>query len=71
MHDTIITICIWLTVTALANLVAHRSQVDSWCEKRPRLAAALKAMRAIGLDPWMIMQSVSLALRGRLPGVKP
>lgn len=61
------TLATWAIVTALANLAAHRSQVDDWCDGRPRLAAALKVLRGIGVDPWLIIQGVSLLLRGRLP----
>ncbi len=67
MQQTLITIGIWLAATALLNLLAHRSQVDAWCERRPRLAAVLKVMRGMGLDPWLLVQALSLALRGRLP----
>ena len=67
MQQTLITIGIWLAATALLNLLAHRSQVDAWCERKPRLAAALKVMRGMGLDPWLMVQALSLALRGRLP----
>lgn len=72
MNQTITTIALWLLTTALLNLVAHRSQVDAWCLRRPKLAAALKVLRGIGLDPWLLIQGISLALRGRLPeGLRP
>lgn len=57
----------WLLVTGLVNLLAHRSQVDAWCEARPRLAAFLKFARGIGFDPWLLVQGSCLALKGRLP----
>jgi hypothetical protein len=57
----------WLLATALVNLVAHKSQVDSWCEKRPKLAAVLKLFRAVGFDPWLLVQSLSLFVKGKLP----
>lgn len=62
-----IVVLMWLAVTALVNLVAHRSQVDAWCEKRPKLAAVLKLMRGLGLDPWLLVQGLTLLLKGRLP----
>lgn len=67
MQQTLTTIGIWLAATALVNLLAHRSQVDAWCERFPRIAATLKVMRGLGLDPWLLVQALSLALRGRLP----
>jgi hypothetical protein len=72
MQQTLTTIAIWLLTTALLNLVAHRSQVDSWCERRPKLAAVLKLFRGVGLDPWLLIQGLTLAFRSRLPlGLRP
>ncbi len=57
----------WLLATCLVNLVARRSQVDAWCEKRPRIAAVLKICRAFGFDPWLLIQGLSLIVIGKLP----
>jgi hypothetical protein len=57
----------WLLATALVNLIAHKSQVNSWCEKNPKLAAVLKIMRGMGCDPWLLIQGLCLAVIGRLP----
>lgn len=51
----------------ISLLVARKSQIDAWAESKPRLAALLKAMRALGLDPWMLLQALSLLFRKRLP----
>lgn len=40
-------------VTGVANLLlSNKSQVELWAETHPKLAAAMKLLRAIGLDPW-------------------
>jgi hypothetical protein len=62
-----ITIGYWLLATGLVNLVARKSQVEAWCEKRPRLAAVLKVLRGIGFDPWLIIQAAALWTTGKLP----
>lgn len=48
-------------------LFARRSQVDSWCNAHPRVAAILKLSRGLGHDPWQMLQAAALWLRGRLP----
>jgi hypothetical protein len=58
---------LYVASALLSLLLGRRSQVDAWAEKHPRIAAALKLMRAVGLDPWLALQSLSLAVKGRLP----
>jgi hypothetical protein len=65
--STVVAILWWLFATACVNLVAHKSQVNEWCEKRPRLAGLLKLMRGVGCDPWLLLQAVTLWVKGRLP----
>ncbi len=61
-----------ISITFLVNLaLGYRSQFDGWAEKNPRAAAILKAFRATGIDPWMLLQSLSLALKKKLPVEKP
>lgn len=58
----------WLALSFVINLLfAKRSQLDHWAEANPRIAALLKLMRAVGIDPWMMLQAASLFVRGRLP----
>lgn len=45
----------------------RRSQIDAWCEKRPRVAGVLKILRGLGVDPWLIIQGLTLLAKGRLP----
>lgn len=58
---------LWLAAGALSLVLSRRSQIDSWAEAHPRVAGALKLLRSLGLDPWMLLQSISLIIRGRLP----
>lgn len=65
---TIIAVAMYLAITGLLNLIiGHKSQIDAWAESKPRLAAVLKLLRSAGFDPWMLIQSVSLAVSKRLP----
>ena len=57
----------WCVVTAAVNVTAHMSQIDKWCEARPRLAGTLKILRGMGFDPWLILQGFTLWAKGRLP----
>jgi len=60
-------LALYLLSGLFSMLFARRSQVDAWAESHPRLAAVLKLLRSLGLDPWMLLQSLSLLVRGRLP----
>jgi hypothetical protein len=57
----------WLLLGALSLLVSRKSQIDAWAEKNPRAAGAMKLLRSLGIDPWMLVQSLTLIFRGRLP----
>lgn len=48
-------------------LFTGRSRIDAWAEKNPRLAAAMKWLRGVGIDPWLLLASATLAVKGRLP----
>jgi hypothetical protein len=58
---------LWLASGVLSAALAKRSQIDAWCEQRPRLAGFLKLLRSTGLDPWMFVQAVTLIVKARLP----
>lgn len=60
-------IVLYLTLGVVSLLLAYRSQLDEWAESNPRVAGTLKLMRSVGIDPWMLLQGLSLILRGRLP----
>lgn len=57
----------WILGTGLVNLLAHRSQVNAWCEVRPKLAGLFKLTRSLGFDPWLLIQGATLWVKGRLP----
>ena len=49
-------------------LYGHRSQVDAWCNANPKRAAIMKIIRGLlPIDPWLIIQGISLIFKGKLP----
>lgn len=66
--EFVLAVAIYGGITSVLNaLLARRSQIDTWAEANPKRAAALKLLRGIGLDPWMIVQALALWFKGRLP----
>jgi hypothetical protein len=63
----------WILISlALAYCVlqvayGRRSQIDSWCEARPKVAGVMKLLRAVLPDPWLLVQGLTLLVKGRLP----
>lgn len=57
----------WLIFGVLSLALSRQSQIDAWVEQHPRIAGMMKLLRALGLDPWMAAQALSLLIRGRLP----
>jgi hypothetical protein len=62
---------LWLVAGVLSLVLSRRSQIDAWAEQHPRIAGVMKLLRSLGLDPWMLVQSLSLIVRGRLPEPPP
>lgn len=60
-------LALWLASGVLSTLLAKRTQIDHWCEARPRVAGLLKLVRGFGLDPWQVVQGVALIVKGALP----
>ena len=45
---------LWPALSALLNIVLRARTAEQWafmCEEMPRLAAALRLLRALGVDP--------------------
>lgn len=58
----------WGVISTLLSLaIAERSRVDAWAERHPRLAAVLKILRGLGVDPWHLIAAASLLVSKRLP----
>lgn len=57
----------YLAFGLLSLVLSKRSQLDGWVESNPRAAGVMKLFRAIGVDPWMIVQGFTLVVKGRLP----
>jgi hypothetical protein len=62
---------LWLVAGVLSLVLSRRSQIDAYAEMHPRVAGIMKLLRSLGLDPWMLLQSLSLIVRGRLPEPPP
>ncbi len=61
----------YAALTGIFNLIfANKSQINAWCEANPRLAAALKITRALGLDPQHLWAALALVVKKRLPAVQ-
>ena len=49
-------------------LLGHRSQLDSWVLKHPKMGGFLKVIRCIlPCDPWLFISGCTLILKGTLP----
>lgn len=59
---------IWAAASGILNLlIGERSRVDAWALRNPRLASILKAIRAIGIDPWLLVSALNLLVKKQLP----
>jgi hypothetical protein len=49
-------------------LLGKRSQLDSWVMAHPKVGGVLKLIRGfIPGEPWMIIQGITLIIKGTLP----
>jgi hypothetical protein len=64
-------VLLYLVSGIVSLILANKSQIDGWANANPRLAGILKLMRGLGLDPWLLLQSLSLLILGRLPQKPP
>ena len=58
---------IWPALSALLNVVLRARTAEQWafmCEEMPRLAAALRLLRALGVDPVKAVRSVQELVAG-------
>jgi hypothetical protein len=60
-------IALALVYCVLQIAYGRRSQIDSWCEARPKVAGMMKILRAVLPDPWLLVQGLTLLVKGRLP----
>ncbi|MCK9567769.1 hypothetical protein M0R72_02315 [Candidatus Pacearchaeota archaeon] len=62
---------VWIAfiVLYICNLLlGHRSQLDSWVTANPKIGGFFKLVRGfLPADPWLIIQGVSLLVKGTLP----
>ena len=66
--NVLLTFAAYAAITGLLNLLlSERSRVDAWAEAHPRVAAVLKLLRGLGLDPWHLVAAASLFFTKKLP----
>lgn len=70
--NVLLTFAAYAVITGLLNLLlSERSRVDAWAEAHPKVAALLKLLRGLGLDPWHLIAAALLFFKGKLPSPKP
>jgi hypothetical protein len=60
-------IVLFVAYLALHIAYGKRSQIDTWCNSRPRIAGFMKIVRGVFPDWWTFIQGLSLVILGRLP----
>ena len=58
---------IWPAISALLNIVLRARTAEQWavvCEEMPRMAAFIRLLRALGLDPVKAIRSVQELVAG-------
>ena len=69
MHERveIWTVFLWPALSALLNIVLRARTAEQWafmCEEMPRLAACIRLLRALGVDPAKAIRSVQALVAG-------
>jgi len=58
---------IWPAITGILNIILRTRTPEEWverCERHPRLAAFTRLLRATGLDPVKMVQSIGQFVAG-------
>jgi hypothetical protein len=58
---------IWPAITGILNIILRTRTPQEWverCERHPRLAAFTRLLRATGLDPVKMVQSIGQFVAG-------
>lgn len=58
---------IWPAITGVLNVILRTRTPEEWverCERHPRLAAFTRLLRATGLDPVKMVQSIGEFVQG-------
>jgi hypothetical protein len=69
MHERveILTVFLWPALSALLNIVLRARTAEQWaftCSEMPRLAAVIRLLRALGVDPAKAIRSVQELVAG-------
>jgi hypothetical protein len=60
-HVQLWAVFIWPAITGVLNIILRTRTPEEWverCERHPRLAAFTRLLRATGLDPVKMVQSI-------------
>ena len=60
-HVELWAVFIWPAITGVLNIILRTRTPEEWverCERHPRLAAFTRLLRATGLDPVKMVQSI-------------
>ena len=60
-HVELWAVFIWPAITGILNVILRTRTPEEWverCERHPRLAAFTRLLRATGLDPVKMVQSI-------------
>lgn len=58
----------WIVLSAVLNLALRARTADQWiewCDRFPRLASALRLMRAVGVDPAKMLEAGAAVVNGK------
>ena len=69
MHERVEfwTVFLWPALSALLNIVLRARTAEQWafmCEDMPRLAAGIRLLRALGVDPAKAIRAVQELVAG-------
>jgi hypothetical protein len=63
---------LWAVGSGLVNLLlSHRTRIDAFATSHPRIAATLDVLRAIGIDPWMLVAAARNLMAKQLAPLEP
>jgi hypothetical protein len=66
-HVQLWAVFIWPAITGVLNIILRTRTPQEWverCERHPRLAAFTRLLRATGLDPVKMVQSIGQFVAG-------
>jgi hypothetical protein len=66
--NVLLPLILWGAISGVLNLILTRkSQIETWVNANPRLAAWSKFLRGVGFDPWAVIAWFTLLVKKKLP----